>query len=142
MQNQRSLHTARKLAAGEPQRSAEEMKRVMMILASAVGGLLVATAAVWLGWLVQIEGRAFQCNDSVGPVAWPSTDMSLHRQAGDTLSPGWTWEKIERVGRGYQVAFFLLWVGGTALISAAWSKRWKQNQAVHAIGAAAPQHDG
>jgi hypothetical protein len=113
-----------------------------IILGSAVGALVVAAIVVWLGWLVQIEGRAFQCNDSTGPVAWPSGDMSLHRQAGDTMSPGWTWEKIEWVGRSYQTAFFLLWTGGTLLISAIAIRKWKQNQAVHAIGAAAPQHDG
>jgi hypothetical protein len=118
------------------------MKRMVMIFASVGGGLLIATAAVWLGWLVQIEGRAFQCNDILWLIAWPSPDLSQHRQAGVTLSPGWTWETIERVGRAYQVAFFFLWVGGTALISAVWSRRWRQNQAVHAIGAAAPQDDG
>jgi len=103
------------------------MKRSIVILVSALGALAIASVAVWLGWLLQIEGRAYQCDDTVWPVAWFSTDMTSHRQAGDTLSPSWTWEEIEGIGRAYRAAFILMWVGIAALSSTVWMKKRKQN---------------
>lgn len=98
------------------------------MFAAAVGGLLASTLLVWLGWLIQIEGRAFQCTDSGWPMAWFSTDMTLHRQAGDTLSRGWTWEEVERVGRIYRAAFVILWAGMTTMIYGMWVRRLGQNR--------------
>ena len=109
------------------------MKRMITIVVSAIGGLIFATVVVWAGWNTQIERRAYQCNDDIWPCAWITTDMSDHRDAGDTLSPGWTWEKIEDVGRMYRIGFFVLWAGATALISTVSIKRREQNKPVEAI---------
>ena len=103
------------------------MKRIIVILVSAIGGLILSTFVVWAGWNGQIECKAYQCNDDIWPFAWYSTDMSYHRDAGDTLSPGWTWEKIEGVGRMYHAGFFILWAAATAVTSTMWMKRWEQN---------------
>jgi hypothetical protein len=77
-------------------------------LIAALGGLLFSTVITWAVWDSQIEGRAFQCNDGPGPGAfW--VNMDTHRGAGDTISPGWTWEKLKAVQIDYEIAFYSLW---------------------------------
>ena len=82
------------------------------VLGSAVSSFLVTTIA----WSIQIEPRAFQCTDSCG---WPFdnywTDMDSHESARDTISPGWTWEKLKVARIIYIVAFFLLWLAGSVI---------------------------
>ena len=54
-----------------------------------------------------VSDRAFHCNDDNVSGFWVS--IQTHRGAGDTISQGWTWEKLERVRTGYEFAFFALW---------------------------------
>lgn len=123
-------------------RSAMKTKmRLMMVIVISIGiGFVGATLLTLIGWRIQIEGRAFQCNDWV-PLATFTTDITGHRQAGDTLSPGWAWEDIERVGRVYQIVFWLLWAVVAGLVTVVWIKKRAQNQTLHAIDASAPQHE-
>ncbi|MDO9543511.1 MAG: hypothetical protein Q7J98_14490 [Kiritimatiellia bacterium] len=111
----------------------------MIIAVSLLAGLFVSTVVTTVGWKIQIEGRAFQCDDWI-PFSTFATDMTNHREAGDIISSGWTWEGIERVGRVYRTAFFFLWAVVTGLCSIVWIKKRNQNQASEAINAeAAPQ---
>ena len=118
----------------EPNVLFEKMKRIIVIAVSIVGGITFAWCMTCLLWNIQIEGRAFQCDDWI-PFANFETDMSNHREAADTLSPGWTWEKIEGIGRMYRVGFFVLWAGATATISTMWMKHKKQNKKMQSISA-------
>lgn len=66
---------------------------------------LFLTEFVWNG---EIENRAFHCTDDVGfGVFWQ--DISEHEQAGDTVAPGWTWDKLRYARVIYAAAFFLIW---------------------------------
>ena len=68
---------------------------------------VVALVVTMSSWDAHIEGKAFHCTDGDFPFFW--TDMATHKAAGDALSPGWTWEKIEGVRRHYVGAFLLIW---------------------------------
>jgi len=62
---------------------------------------------------MEIPDKAFHCNDigfSVG--FWMSADV--HQGAGDKILPGWTWEELKIVNRNYKIAFYTLWIGGSA----------------------------
>ena len=99
-----------------------------MVIVISIGiGFVGATLLTLIGWRIQIEGRAFQCNDWV-PLATFTTDMTGHRQAGDTLSPGWAWEDIERVGRVYQIVFWLLWVIVAGLVTVVGSRNGRRTR--------------
>jgi hypothetical protein len=84
-----------------------------------VGGLVVgwllALFLTWLGWTTQIEGTAFRCTDDTYPFVWFNESLDLHRQAGDVLGAGWTWERIQAVQNLYVGAFYLIWLLGGVL---------------------------
>jgi hypothetical protein len=85
------------------------MRCLLLVVAAVAMGWLFASFVCWLGWSTQVEGRAFRCNDDTYPFVWFTTDLDAHRQAGDTLASGWTWERIRRVQRYYVAAFYTLW---------------------------------
>ena len=89
--------------------------QILLVVAAVLMGWLTAAALLWLGWSTQIEGRAFRCNDDTYPFVWFSTDLNAHQSAGDAIGAGWTWEKIRRVQRLYQAAYYPLWLLVTAL---------------------------
>ena len=73
--------------------------KTLRIIALFAAWMSVA-AAVSLGftmssWGAHIEGKAFHCTDGDFPFFWD--DMDTHKGAGDTLSPGWTWEMLKIV---------------------------------------------
>ena len=80
-----------------------------------VVGLLLALFLTWLGWITQIEGKAFQCTDDTYPFVWFGENLEVHRQAGDVLGAGWTWEKIKAVQHLYVDAFYFIWLLGGVL---------------------------
>ena len=78
-------------------------------------GWVLALFLTWLGWTAQIEGRAFQCNDNSYPFVWFNESLEVHRQAGDVLGAGWTWERIQAVQHLYVGAFYIVWLLGGVL---------------------------
>ena len=89
---------------------------ISLFVACAFIAVIFSTLVTTIAWSVQIEPRAFQCNDSCG---WPFdnywTGMDGHKGAGDTISSGWTWEKLEYLRYVYMSAFLLLWIAGTII---------------------------
>jgi hypothetical protein len=87
----------------------------------AIGSVLASVVAsfviTWLVWEMGIEGRAFDCIDSIPWIPsdgfWTSIDT--HQSAGDRLRPGWTWDELRRTRRAYQLAFVVISVAGSAL---------------------------
>ena len=84
---------------------------VVLLVAFAFVGAVFSTLVTTIAWSIQIEPRAFQCNDSCG---WPFdnywTSMDDHRRAGDKISTGWTWEQLEGIRWIYIAVFLLLWI--------------------------------
>ncbi|MDB6068298.1 MAG: hypothetical protein JWR26_4506 [Pedosphaera sp.] len=74
-----------------------------------IAGLVFSTVVTWTAWEMKIEGKAFHCTDAGLGVDEFWTDMRTHQAAGDTVSPGWTWEKLERTRIEYELAFFFIW---------------------------------
>src|SRR4051812_17388785 len=104
------------------------MKRWFQVvsgLVAALGGLVFSIIITVAVWNIQIEGKAFQCNDGPGLGAfW--INMVTHRGAGDTVSPGWTWDKLQAVRIDYEIAFYLIWFlcsSGAYLVFVQTSKR-------------------
>lgn len=94
------------------------MKGLLLLLAfvgCAVVGAVLSTVITVVFWNLQIDHRAFHCTDSMWPLADYWTDIDSHASAGDTVSPGWTWEKIKIVRIIYIVAFYFLWVTSTLI---------------------------
>ena len=91
------------------------MRAVLPILVfSGCAGLSPVFAAVftWFVWEVMIGDRAFRCNDGGLSIAfWTSADT--HKSAGDTIVPGWTWDKVRTVNGIFKLAFYALWLGGS-----------------------------
>ncbi len=58
-------------------------------------------------WNAQIEDQAVHCTD-IG-FGFFFVDMYTHKAAGDTVSVGWTWEKLEAVRIAYEFTFFAIW---------------------------------
>ena len=85
----------------------------VLFLVCVLGGAMLSTVVTWIAWDIQIEPRAFQCTDDIAPFNNYWTDMDTHESAGDTVSPGWTWEKLKVVRIIYITVFFLLWVAST-----------------------------
>jgi hypothetical protein len=85
------------------------------LIGGLVLGLSPALFLTWLGWTTQIEGRAFQCTDNTYPLVWFGENLEVHRQAGDILGAGWTWERIQAVQNVYVGAFFFIWLLGGVL---------------------------
>jgi hypothetical protein len=81
-------------------------KIVTLILLSVLGGLL-SLVVTWYVWQTQITEKAFHCTDDNISGFWVS--MDTHRAAGDTVFPGWTWEKLKTVRMIYETAFYFLW---------------------------------
>jgi|SRR6185312_1394337 len=88
--------------------------KVLEIFICAFVGWIIATVATVGAWHIQIEPRAFQCWDSIGifDTYWQNIDE--HSQAGDKLSPGWTWDEIKSARQVYIWAFYGIW--GASLI--------------------------
>lgn len=87
---------------------------------TAIGGLVLSLVVTWFAWQVLITDKAFHCTDDNVSGFWLS--IETHRGAGDTISPGWTWEKLERVRTEYEVAFFALWFVSSSV--AFWGVVW------------------
>ena len=72
-------------------------------------GAVFSSLVTITAWDIQIEPRAFQCNDSCG---WPFeifwTPMADHEAAGDVISIGWTWSELVAVREIYIAGFFVL----------------------------------
>ncbi len=82
----------------------------------AFGGAVFSSLVTITAWDIQIEPRAFQCNDICGwPFANYWTGMADHKAAGDAISAGWTWDELEAVREIYIAAFFLLWIVSTLI---------------------------
>jgi hypothetical protein len=73
----------------------------------AIGGLLFSLFVTMVAWNIQIEHHALQCID----IGFGSffVNMDTHQAAGDSVSPGWTWEKLRVARTAYEVAFFSIW---------------------------------
>src|ERR1017187_4961871 len=84
------------------------LARMPLFVMTTLGGLVLSLAVTWFAWQGLITDKAFHCNDDNISGFWVS--IATHRGAGDTISPGWTWEKLERVRTGYEVAFLALWL--------------------------------
>ena len=93
-----------------------KVKREHAFVAGLMVGCGLALFLTWLGWTTQIEGRAFRCNDDTYPFVWFHENLEVHRQAGDVLGAGWTWERIQAVQHLYVDAFYFIWLLGGVLI--------------------------
>ena len=112
-----------------PHQTAFQMKtltKLMLFAACAFGGAALATVITVGAWQVQIEPRAFQCWDDVGifDTYWESIDG--HRNAGDKISPGWTWDEIKTIRYIYIGAFALIWAGSSLIPFRLGSRQLKQ----------------
>jgi hypothetical protein len=93
------------------------MKRVPFVVFSIVimgSTSLLSLFLTVIAWHVQIEDKAFHCTDD-NLSGW-ICGIDTHREAGDTISPGWTWHKLELVRDAYEAAFVLIWLGTAAPI--------------------------
>src|SRR4051794_19050885 len=88
---------------------------VLLAAISAWVSLLVSFLVVTIVWNASVEGRAFRCTDATG-VGMFWTDLYEHRAAGDSVSPGWTWDQIGRRQRMCEMAFVTLWFFGGLLL--------------------------
>lgn len=89
---------------------------IVLLILSVLSGAILSTIVTIAAWNVQIEPRAFQCNDSVWPFNEYWTSMESHESAGDTLSPGWTWERLKNVRILYISAFYLIWTATGSIV--------------------------
>src|SRR5437867_11949205 len=87
----------------------------------AVNSVLVCVIAsfviTWLVWEMRIEGRGFDCIDSIPwiPADGFWTSIDTHESARDRIRPGWTWDELRRTRRAYEFAFVIIAVAGSAL---------------------------
>jgi hypothetical protein len=86
-----------------------------LFAACAIGGLVLSTVATYAAWNIAIEPAAFRCVDDLGFLDSYWCNMDEHRAAGDTVSPGWTWEKLKVVRIVFIAAFYAIWAA-SALI--------------------------
>jgi hypothetical protein len=86
---------------------------IALFVMTALGGLVLSAVVTWFAWQVLISDRAFHCTDDNVSGFWVSMDS--HRGAGDSLSPGWTWEKLVRVRTAYEAAFVTLWLTSSSV---------------------------
>lgn len=82
-----------------------------LFIAALFAGWMLCAAIVSLvvtggSWGMRIEDWAYHCNDIGFGFYW--TDMDAHKSAGDTIYPGWTWEKLKAVRLHYIEAFWLI----------------------------------
>lgn len=83
-------------------------------------GLVVSYIVTIIAWNI-LEPRMFKCTDDVPFVPLPGP-ISDHKQAGDTLLPGWTWTKVRIARLIYLTTFFALWFAIAA--SPYWAHRY------------------
>ncbi len=96
----------------------------------ALFGAIASTVITVSAWNVTVESKGFQCTDSMGPLSTYWGDMDTHARWGDTLSPGWTWEKLKVARTICIIAFFSLWAVSTAMLFRIAVRRWQRpNQA-------------
>ena len=88
---------------------------VALFAACAIGGAVLSTVATYAVWNTAIEPKAFHCVDDIGVFDSYWCDMDDHKAAGDTVFPGWTWEKLKMVRTIFIAAFYLLWTGSTLI---------------------------
>jgi hypothetical protein len=81
---------------------------IILFVVSAWVSLILSSLIFTVAWNIRIEGRSFHCTDDVG-FCFFWQDLHVHEAAGDTVSPGWTWEKIGKVKLTYEVAFLAMW---------------------------------
>jgi hypothetical protein len=87
----------------------------IVVFVIAVAGLwLLVTFGVDDFYEGRVHEKAFHCTDDCGFGLF--TSMNSHQAAGDTLCPGWTWDKIEAVRLVYERVFYALWLGGSSII--------------------------
>ena len=103
------------------------MKQIFLFAGAIIIGFALAYLITWLGWTIQIKDRAFHCNDGL-PFTNYQTSMSSHRDAGDILSPRWTWDAIERIGRFYRFTFYLIWLFSSAALTYRWTSNKRAEQ--------------
>jgi hypothetical protein len=84
---------------------------VSLFAVCALGGAVLSTVATFAVWNTAIEPRAFHCVDEIGILDSYWCGMDNHKAAGDTVFPGWTWEKLEAVRISFIAAFYFLWAG-------------------------------
>lgn len=89
-------------------RSSLGIRALLLLALLGIASLLFAFVTTMAAWHIQIENRAFRCTDDIGFGAFWA-DIDLHRQAGDTRFPGWTWDSLKLVRTLYLVGFFLIW---------------------------------
>ena len=83
------------------------IRSILLIAASVLLAAVVAGILTMVTWSACIEGRAFQCWDIGFGSFWQ--DIDVHFRAGDTISSGWSWERLKVVRFHYLEAFWLLW---------------------------------
>ena len=105
------------------------MRQIAIFIMALLTGWLLAVCLTWLGWCIQIEGKAFHCTDETFPIVWWGESVDGHRQAGDTLGLGWSWEKIHRAQELYRAAYYVLWLSGAAGTYLFFKKRKAQSRA-------------
>jgi len=81
----------------------------------AVGGAMLSIVVTNVVWDTEIEPKAFHCVDDIGIFDSYWCDMDTHKDAGDTVFPGWTWEKLRVVRIIFITAFYLLWATSTLI---------------------------
>jgi len=96
------------------------LEGVTLLTMAMLAVLAVSFISTWFVWETQISERAFHCTEegclSIG--FWMSPET--HQAAGDTIMPGWTWEKVAVVRRLYQAAFLTLSLAGAVAAFRVW----------------------
>src|SRR5689334_18955568 len=95
---------------------------IMRFVAPVLLGAIVSGVITMGSWDTRIENKAFHCWDIGFGSYW--TDIDSHASAGDTISSGWTWEKLKIVRRDYIVVFWLLWAVFALILSWILQKLW------------------
>ena len=81
--------------------------RIPVFAISAAFGFVVSLGVTMVAW-APFEDRAFHCTDRMSGIFWDSIDS--HQAAGDTVLPGWTWQKIKVAQGLYEAGFIVLWL--------------------------------
>lgn len=87
----------------------QRIPSVVLLWPTTLLSLVASLVITWLAWECVVPGRAFQCRDDGFDIGfWMCAET--HRSAGDTILPGWTWEKVQRVNGEYGLAFVVIWL--------------------------------
>jgi hypothetical protein len=87
---------------------------IPLLAASVILGAVISGIVTMVIWAVCIEDKAFHCYDIGFGSYW--TDIDLHKNAGDAIFSGWTWEQLKIVRLHYIEAFCLLWVAMASIL--------------------------